>query len=441
MEKKFNINELMNELKEKVSDDAKRGTISINYSENDFMNNKRVEEVKESFSEKDKWKIEESKETVSTNDQVKRKVTIFKSQLHGDDEITEKYYNEDNKLVKKICGDHCEKYEYNQNGTISKSIFTKNGKSTLTYYNQFGLPVKQLFCGNSSVVRAKDYNTVFSAEYNQKGYMTNLVKDNGSISKEYSYMGGNVISYKSIFKNKNDEVIGLEVTSLNDHGHLSKVISNGKTIREFEYEYNVPYRTLNIPVSYAFLDLGNKTIEYKKETKRFDLNEYNAEDSNTFCYEESMHKYIIKQCGKPSRVINVKSVCKFINGHNFFPVSTTYDSGIVCEDSKMYKIDNKGKLEKIFSREYDDSTRTVTKSYLLNNKLIKRERESISNELYDETEMFSFCKYSIYEEFGNPEDIELYDNYFDDLNTVKEIYELIEKEAYHHLKMINCELI
>ena len=428
--KKFDIIETVNELKKSISDDAKRGTISVNYSENDFLNNKRIEEVKESFSEKDKWKIEELKETtVSTNDQVKRKVTIFKSQLHSDDEITEKYYNEDNKLVKKICGDHCEKYEYNQNGIVNKSIFTKNGKSTLTYYNQFGLPVKQLFCGNSSVVKAKDY-------------MTNLVKDNGSISKEYSFMGGNVISYKSIFKNKNDEVIGMEVTSLTDHGHLSKVISNGKTIREFEYEYNVPYKPLNIPVSYAFLDLINKTIEYKKKSKRFGLNEYNAKDSDTFCYEESMHKYIIKQCGKLTRVINVKTVYKF-NNHNFFPipVSTTYYSGLVCKDSKMYKINNKGKLEKIFSREYDDSTRTITKSYLLNNKLIKRERESISNELYDEIEMSSSCKYYIYEEFGNPEDIELYDNYFDDLNTVKEIYELIEKEAYHHLKMINCELI
>lgn len=441
MEKKFDINELVNELKEKVSDDAKRGTISINCQESkNIFESRHSKEVKISFSEKGNWKVEESKEVFAESDPIKRKVTIHKSQLHCEDEIIEKYYDENNRLIKKICGDYCEKYEY-KNGKLSKSIFIKNGKSTLTYYNESCLPVKQLFCGNSSVVRAKDYNTVFSAEYNQEGYMTNLVKDNGSITKEYSFMGGNVISYKSIFKNKNNEVIGLEVTSLNDHGHLSKVISNGKTIRDFVFEYDVPYRTLNIPVSYAFLDLGNKTIEYKKETKRFDLNEYNAEDSNTFCYEESMHKYIIKQCGKPSRVINVKSVYKFINGHNFFPVSTTYDSGIVCEDSKMYKIDNKGKLEKIFSREYDDSTRTVTKSYLLNNKLIKRERESISNELYDETEMFSFCKYSIYEEFGNPEDIELYDNYFDDLNTVKEIYKLIEKEAYHHLKMINYELI
>lgn len=441
MEKKFNINELVNELKEKVSKDAKRATISVKATQSKgIFDSKHSEEVKVSFSEKDKWKVEESKEIFAESDISKRKITIHKSQLHCEDEIIEKYYNENNRLVKKICGDHCEKYEY-KNGRISKSIFIKDGKSTLTYYNESGLPVKQLFCGNSSVVRAKDYNTVFSAEYNQKGYMTNLVRDNGSITKEYSFMGDQIVSRKSIYKNKNNEVIGMEVASLNDHGHLTKLVSNGKTIREFKYDYDLPYKTINNPILpyYAFLDLGDKTIIYKKETKRFGLNEYKAPDSDKFCYEESKHQYIIKQCGLPlPLVINIMTVKKYDEINKGFDtlVSKTYDSGLLkLDDYKMYKINNEGgELEILSELTYNDDTGIITKSHFLDGKIVKKET------WYDNiTSSDGNYYYNIYEEFGNQEDIERYDSYFDDQNIEEEINDLIMKEVYQYTNFIKHE--
>lgn len=442
MEKKFNINELVNELEEKVSKDAKRATISVKASQTkNVLESRHSEEVKVSFSEKDKWKVEESKEIFAENDASKRKVTIHKSQLHCEDEIIEKYYNENNRLVKKICGDHCEKYEY-KNGRISKSIFIKDSKSTLTYYNESGLPVKQLFCGNSSVVRAKDYNTVFSAEYNQKGYMTNLVKDNGSITKEYSFMGDKIVSYKSIFKNKNNEVIGIEVASLNDHGHLTKVVSNGKTVREFKYDYNLPYisyGTATLPY-YAFLDLGDKTIIYKRETKRFGLNEYKAPDSDKFCYEESKQQYIIKQCGLPlPHVINIMNVGKYNEGGYLIPVSETYDSGLLyLYDYKTYKINNEGELEILSELTYNDDTGIMTKSYLLDGKIIKKETWYNHIASINDNDGVSYY-YSIYEEFGTQKDIERYDSYFDEQITEKEINTLITNEMHQYIKFIEHE--
>lgn len=447
MEKKININELVNELvnelKEKVSDDAKRGTISINCQESkNIFESRHSKEVKISFSEKGNWKVEESKEVFAESDPIKRRVTIHKSQLHCEDEIIEKYYDENNRLIKKICGDYCEKYEY-KNGKLSKSIFIKNGKSTLTYYNESCLPVKQLFCGNSSVVRAKDYNTVFSAEYNQKGYMTNLVKDNGSITKEYSFMGDKIVSHKSIFKNKNNEVIGMEVASLNDHGHLTKLVSNGKTIREFKYDYDLSYNNSfnNFLPYYAFLDLGDKTIIYKRETKRFGLNEYKAPDSDKFCYQESRHQYIIKQCGLPlPHIINIMTVEKYdaLNkGFNIL-VSKTYDSGLLQLDSyKMYKINDEGELENLSELAYD-SNGVTTKSHLLDGKIIKKETWYTHTASTFDDDSIPY-QYSIYEEFGTQKDIERYDSYFDDQVTEKEINNLIMKEMYQYNKIIKHE--
>lgn len=442
MEKKFNINELVNELEEKVSKDAKRATISVKASQTkNVLESRHSEEVKVSFSEKDKWKVEESKEIFAENDASKRKVTIHKSQLHCEDEIIEKYYNENNRLVKKICGDHCEKYEY-KNGRISKSIFIKDGKSTLTYYNESCLPVKQLFCGNSSVVRAKDYNTVFSAEYNQKGYMTNLVRDNGSITKEYSFMGDKIVSYKSIFKNKNNEVIGIEVASLNDHGHLTKVVSNGKTVREFKYDYDLPYISYGAATLpyYAFLDLGDKTIIYKRETKRFGLNEYKAPDSDKFCYEESKQQYIIKQCGLPlPHVINIMNVGKYNKDRYLIPVSETYDSGLLnLYNNKMYKINNEGELEILSELTYNDDTGIMTKSYLLDGKIVKKETWYNHIASVCDNDDVSYY-YSIYEEFGTQKDIERYDSYFDEQITEKEINTLITNEMYQYIKIIEQE--
>ena len=442
MEKKFNINELVNELKEKVSKDAKRATISVKASQTkNVLESRHSEEVKVSFSEKDKWKVEESKEIFAENDASKRKVTIHKSQLHCEDEIIEKYYNENNRLVKKICGDHCEKYEY-KNGRISKSIFIKDGKSTLTYYNESGLPVKQLFCGNSSVVRAKDYNTVFSAEYNQKGYMTNLVRDNGSITKEYSFMGDQIVSHKSIYKNKNNEVIGIEVASLNDHGHLTKLVSNGKTVREFKYDYNLPYISYGVATLpyYAFLDLGDKTIIYKRETKRFGLNEYKAPDSDKFCYEESKQQYIIKQCGLPlPHVINIMNVGKYNGDGCLIPVSETYDSGLLnLYNNKMYKINNEEELEILSELTYNDDTGIMTNSYLLDGKIVKKEAWYNHIASIDDNDGVSYY-YSIYEEFGTQKDIERYDRYFDDQITEKEINTLITNEMYQYIKIIEQE--
>lgn len=440
MEKKFNINELVNELEEKVSKDAKRATISVKATQSKgIFDYKHSEEVKVSFSEKDKWKVEESKEIFAESDISKRKVTIYKSQLHCEDEIIEKYYNENNRLVKKICGDHCEKYEY-KNEKITKSIFIKDGKSTLTYYNESCLPVKQLFCGNSSVVRAKDYNTVFSAEYNQKGYMTNLVRDNGSITKEYSFMGDKIVSHKSIFKNKNNEVIGMEVASLNDHGHLTKLVSNGKTIREFKYDYDLPYEVIGVILPYyAFLDLGNKTIIYKRETKRFGLNEYKAPDSDKYCYEESKHQYIIKQCGLPlPHVINIMNVGKYNGDGCLIPVSETYDSGLLnLYNDKMYKINNEGELEILSELTYNDDC-IMTNSYLLDGKIVKKETWYNHIASIDDNDGVSYY-YSIYEEFGNQKDIERYDNYFDDQIIEEEINDLIMKEMYQYTNFIKHE--
>lgn len=298
---------------------------------------------------------------------VKNEITGFTKTL---------YYNEDDKLVKKVGGSQSIQYVYGESDNLESIIGTSNDNSfTQTYKNdsigrineirQNGLIAISLEYTKASMLDSFSFANGVQGQYDYDNaqQLTSLnVKNNKEIilAENYKYdKNGNIINVRTDFGSVSytyDEINQITSQTLTDNtvetykydavGNRTKMIkTQNENIIETKYTYNANNQLTSVNDDIYFYDAnGNRTkdnlfiYEYNQLDQLVEINTLNGQTIATYTYDEEGRR-----------------ISKTVNGNT---INYHYNQGI----NVMFETDNKGNMLANYSYDKNGFPLTMTKN-------------------------------------------------------------------------------